>query len=65
MNAWRDEERTEAAKAAITAARRRLRVTITRHRFDHTATCARCKQRHTTTIPDDAVRWAEDHTCTV
>lgn len=64
MNGWRDEQRTEVARDAIAAARNRLRVTITRHRFDHTATCVRCKAKHTTTLPAEATAWAEEHTCT-
>jgi hypothetical protein len=63
MNAWRDEARTQTAIAAITAARNRLRVVVTRHRFDHVATCTRCKARHTTTHPAEAIEWAETHTC--
>lgn len=63
MNGWRDPERQAAARDAITAARNRLRVTITRHRFDHTATCVRCKAKHTTTFPDEATAWAETHQC--
>lgn len=63
MTGWRDEERTDAAMAAISAARNRLRVTITKHRFDHTASCTRCKAKHTTTMPDEATRWAETHEC--
>lgn len=63
MNGWRDPQRREQASAAITAARNRLKVTITKHRFDHTATCVRCKQKHTTTIPEEATAWAETHEC--
>lgn len=63
VNGWRDPQRREAARDAITAARNRLRVTITRHRFDHTATCVRCKAKHTTTFPEEAVQWAEQHQC--
>ena len=63
MNGWRDPQRREAATAAITAARNRLRVTITKHRFDHTATCVRCKAKHTPTIPEEAAQWAQTHEC--
>lgn len=63
MNGWRDPQRREQASAAITAARNRLKVTITKHRFDHTATCTRCKAKHTTTIPEEATQWAETHQC--
>ncbi len=63
MSAWRDEARTAAARDAINAARNRLKVTITKHRFDHTATCVRCKAKHTTTIPEEATAWAETHEC--
>lgn len=60
---WRDPQRRADARDAITAARNRLKVTITKHRFDHTATCVRCKQKHTTTIPEEATQWAETHQC--
>ena len=63
MNAWRDEARTAAARDAIAAARNRLKVTITKHRFDHTATCVRSKAKHVTTIPEEATAWAETHEC--
>ncbi len=63
MTGWFDEGRTERAIDAITAARRRLRVTITKHRFDLTAVCNRCRAKHATTHLDEAAKWAETHEC--